>query len=171
MLLLCAAALGARFGWAEAPHLDVAPRNTLYDESESSEGGGFEELGLGFSTTDDSDDEASSTLPDSSPLVHNQKETKPAVPALFAAASGILKDWNSPELPKLEAPKPVERSPASRVPAETRHLTDNAMEKEKEFQEMVTQASVVPVTYKKILSVITGGKITPRKIEDTAATP
>jgi len=168
LLLLCAAALGARLTWAESPHLENAPRNNLYEDSETSDSG-FDELTLG--AIDDSEDGHPNTIPDTAPLVHNQKETRPPIPPLFAAATGILKDWNSPELPKIEPLKPVDRAPASKIPAETRQLTENAMEKEKEFQDLVTEASFVPATYQKILSVLTGGRVTPRPVRDTAVLP
>ncbi len=101
------------------------------------------------------------------PLVIPIKPTKPAVPPLFGAVSGILQDWkHSEDLPPSPPPVPPKRAVAGLEATQTSLMTQDAFAKEREFREMVTEAGVVPGTYRHILDVLSTGSVRTRPIKD-----
>lgn len=157
-LLFCAAAAYTQLAWGDDEHFEFGPPED--DASFSDEE---------FPMLDVEDLE--NKVVDVGPLEVPTRARKPPVPLLFAATTEILQSWKkSEEVPTATTPKkePAPRSIAS-IPEQTLSLTRSALEQEGQFQEHVMEASLgdIPATYKKILSVITTGRITPRPIRDT----
>jgi hypothetical protein len=142
-LLLSITAVWTAAAWGEDPHLE------LFSNQEE-----MEPL----------EDEVATPM---EPLVVPVKPTKPAVPPLFGAASGILQDWkHSEDLPSPTTPAPKRSIASKPEPTETTRMTEAAMAEEKAFHDRVTEASAVPGTYQHILDVISTGSVRTRPIKD-----
>ncbi len=156
-LLFCTLAAYSQLAWADDEHFEFGPAEESDFQDE------------GFLTLDVEDLE--NKVVDLGPLEIPSKPRKPPVPLLFAATSEILQDWKKEgTLPPAKNPEPApQRSIASVVPEQTRTLTQSALDQEGQFQDQVMEASLgdAGATYKKILSVIRTGKITPPRIQDT----
>ena len=151
-VFLMVAAVWTSVSWGGDPHLDQAPASFEDFEFES----------------ENFDDDAPTATGAAATLEVPSKPQAPAVPPLFGAASETFKEWSHPTLPAITPTKPA-RQISSAAPSETQKWADEATAKEAAFQEQVMEASLGPdptTTYRKILSVISGGKVQPRPVQD-----